>query len=174
MLWRFAPMADAFVEEWHSRDLDSTILQREVDAVNDWYETDTAFHIMRDNPYHSTDILGGMFGVWQDTIERKEARLKDFETIITEFGPTWRKGNDQVALSTVLAPHAAKDGLVHDSYLCNSRLIKGSMPLPWPTQRQHYSDPSIPNFVGNTEDFGILFECPVECRPEDHKDWKTC
>ena len=30
MLWRYAPMSDQFVDEWHSRDLDSTIIQREV------------------------------------------------------------------------------------------------------------------------------------------------
>lgn len=35
-LWRFAPMADPLVEEWHSRDLDSRISRREVAAVEDW------------------------------------------------------------------------------------------------------------------------------------------
>ena len=36
MIWRFAPMADPLVEEWHSRDLDSCISAREAAAVRDW------------------------------------------------------------------------------------------------------------------------------------------
>jgi len=36
MVWRFAPMADPLVSEWHSRDLDSSISAREVAAVIDW------------------------------------------------------------------------------------------------------------------------------------------
>ncbi len=36
MIWRFAPMADPLVDEWHSRDLDSVISDREAAAVNDW------------------------------------------------------------------------------------------------------------------------------------------
>lgn len=44
-----------------SRDLDSEIYQREVDAVNEWlYKTIYAFHIMRDHEQHSIEILGGM------------------------------------------------------------------------------------------------------------------
>ena len=35
-LWRFAPMADPQVAEWHSRDLDSRIMSRETAAVRDW------------------------------------------------------------------------------------------------------------------------------------------
>ncbi len=71
MLWRFAPMADPLVQEFHSRDLDSTVSQREVDAVNDWIETKYSFHIMRDNPYHRATILGGMFGIKLTSISLK-------------------------------------------------------------------------------------------------------
>ena len=39
MFWRFAPMADPYVDEWHSRDLDAWMLQREVDAVKEWKST---------------------------------------------------------------------------------------------------------------------------------------
>ena len=29
-------MADSLVDEWHSRDLDAKMIQREVDAVEEW------------------------------------------------------------------------------------------------------------------------------------------
>ncbi len=32
-------MADPYVDEWHSRDLDAWMLPREVDAVNEWKST---------------------------------------------------------------------------------------------------------------------------------------
>jgi len=62
MLWRFAPMADEYVAEWHSRDLDATILEREVAAVQEWKKTNYTFHIMRDNPgVNLTNILQEAF-----------------------------------------------------------------------------------------------------------------
>jgi len=62
MLWRFAPMADEYVAEWHSRDLDATILEREVSAVQEWKKTNYTFHIMRDNPgFNFTNILQAAF-----------------------------------------------------------------------------------------------------------------
>ncbi len=57
-------MADPLVSEWHSRDLDSRISSREKDGLLDWRDNSNAtYHIMRDNPYHNTHILGGMFGM---------------------------------------------------------------------------------------------------------------
>ena len=49
------------------RDLDSRLTGREAAAVTDWLEnTDRPFHIMRDNPNHGTEILGGMWGARMD------------------------------------------------------------------------------------------------------------
>lgn len=57
MLWRFAPMVDPFVDEFHSRDLDAKMLQREVDAVLEWKNSNLTFHVMRDHPQHTTGQL---------------------------------------------------------------------------------------------------------------------
>jgi hypothetical protein len=168
-------MADPYVDEWHSRDLDAVMLQREVDAVQDWKKSNFTFHIMRDHPQHLTDILGGMFGIKQDTPERKSARLSEFNSIIKDFGKIWQKGSDQKALAKIVAPHAAVDSLVHDSYLCNSGFLKGSKPVGYPTKRSgNQYNVMVPNFVGNTGKDGIHIECPVDCRPANHKDWKFC
>lgn len=176
MMWRFAPMADKYVLEWHSRDLDAVMLEREVAAVHEWKESGTTFHAMRDHPYHNIDILGGMFGILQATPQSKAERKLEFEKMISTFGSSWVKGGDQVALRKVLAPVAGKDSMVHDSYNCQSSLMKGSIPAPWPTQRlsgPNFTLPSTPNFVGNTE-FAINIECPKKCRPKDHQEWKLC
>ena len=174
MFWRFAPMSDAFVDEWHSRDLDAIIIQREVDAVKDWKKTDYAFHVMRDHPQHVTDILGGMFGVRQNTPKRREERREEFRKMSQEFGPKWKKGEDQRALAKIVSPQAAKDSLVHDSYLCQSEFLKGSQNKAFPSQRIIEANSSVPNFVGNTAKYGIEIECPTKCRPEDHQDWLYC
>ena len=47
MKWRFLPIGDPFVDMFMSRDLDSWIVQREVDAVKEWIESNTLFHVMR-------------------------------------------------------------------------------------------------------------------------------
>jgi hypothetical protein len=180
MLWRFAPLADDFVFEWHSRDLDSQILPREVAAVEDWKKTNFTFHIMRDNPAHGTNIMGGMFGVRQESPEKKKRRKEEFDQMIKEYGQGWTKGRDQIALAIVVTPSAFNDSLVHDSYLCRSEFyMRGAKSAPFPTQRVSgpnftLPDPVEPNFVGNTGNYAINEKCPVECRPENHKDWILC
>ena len=43
-----------------SRDADTYIIGREVEAVREWIESDHTFHIMRDHMYHCIALLGGM------------------------------------------------------------------------------------------------------------------
>ena len=58
-VWRFAPLVDPLVSEFHSRDLDSIVSQREVAAVNEWLEAkNKTFHIMRDHKQHGSAIPG--------------------------------------------------------------------------------------------------------------------
>lgn len=59
-MWRFLPMADPSVSEFLVRDIDSSILAREVAAVNQWLsETTGVLHAMRDHPSHNGAILAG-------------------------------------------------------------------------------------------------------------------
>ena len=63
MKWRWLPIGDSFVDIFMSRDTDSLILQREVDAVNSWLNRSTSLvHIMRDSTSHPQEMLGGMWG----------------------------------------------------------------------------------------------------------------
>ena len=47
MMWRFLPIGDSFVDVFSSRDTDSFLLQREVDSVNVWLNSNNKGHIMR-------------------------------------------------------------------------------------------------------------------------------
>lgn len=47
MMWRWLPLGDSFVDVFSSRDLDSHLIQREVDAMNDWFLSNKSGHIMR-------------------------------------------------------------------------------------------------------------------------------
>ena len=75
----------------------------------------------------------------------------------------------------IVAPHAAADSLVHDSYLCKAGWLQGSRTVAFPTKRKgNKYNLMIPNFVGNSGQYGIQIECPIDCRPVEHKDWKFC
>jgi hypothetical protein len=59
-MWRFLVMLDSNVDVFISRDLDSMIWQREVDAVEQWLKSKFTFHSMRDHPHHDGfSLLGG-------------------------------------------------------------------------------------------------------------------
>jgi hypothetical protein len=60
-IWRFLPVGDKLVDIMASRDLDSPIVQREVDAVNEWISSGKVWHAMRDHPMHYVPMLGKVF-----------------------------------------------------------------------------------------------------------------
>ena len=69
-----------------SRDTDSRVSHREMIAVNKWLESDKGFHIMRDHPWHTTKILGGMWGCrkWSLSEEIQE-KMMSYEGGLKEF-----------------------------------------------------------------------------------------
>merc|ERR1712223_841951 len=85
-VWRFAPMVDPLVSEFHSRDLDSIVSHREFAAVNEWKNiANRTFHIMRDNKLHESAIQAGMFGmrrVNDPNKAHKENWTEEFKNIL--------------------------------------------------------------------------------------------
>lgn len=70
MFWRFEPLMDRSIERFIVRDTDSRINQREAAAVQEWIESGSEFHIIRDHPQHGAKIVGGLWGATSKFIDR--------------------------------------------------------------------------------------------------------
>jgi len=120
MFWRFEDASDPDVDVMICRDVDSRPTTREVLAVQQWLESDKDFHIMRDHPYHATEILGGMWGV-------RNPFLKHMKNYIDEYskGDFWQV--DQNFLREKIYPLVRGNVFVHDEFFGN-----------------HYGEPTFP------------------------------
>lgn len=58
-MFRYLVMLDPNIDIFVSRDVDSLIWPREVDAVEEWLRSNYTFHVMRDHMYHGSIILAG-------------------------------------------------------------------------------------------------------------------
>lgn len=125
MFWRFSPASNPNVSVMLSRDTDSRLSLREKAAVDEWLLSDKQFHIMRDHPYHETEILGGMWGV-------KNPLLQDMEQLIDDYvkGDFWQV--DQNFLREIIYPKVKDTSLSHDPYF-----TKYGDTSPFPTERQN-------------------------------------
>ena len=128
---------------------------------------------LKDNPNHGTSILGGMWGFHRS---RKQNLANHISSLILDpeiskqFKQQNGKGLDQSFLSQYIYPLIKEKSMIHDSYFCQLYDTKNSKPFP--SRR-------IGNcFVGGFTEFckhnDTYYECPVECRPKEHTDWKTC
>jgi hypothetical protein len=130
--WRFlsAEKADVFI----SRDTDSRLNPREKAAVNEWLASDKDFHIMRDHPYHKTEILAGMWGCRNGIL--KGIRDMIFNYDMGSYDQTYQ--NDQNFLRDVIYPIVKDNSMVHDEFFEKK---------PFPTPRINSQD-----FVGQVYD----------------------
>ena len=114
MFWRFLDASDISVDVMISRDTDSRLNLREAAAVEEWLKSDKKFHIMRDHPYHRTEIMGGMWGV-------RSHFLGDMKHLINKYvkGDFWQV--DQNFLKEVVYPIVKNNALVHDEYFEKKR-----------------------------------------------------
>jgi protein O-GlcNAc transferase len=121
MFWRFECASDPTVDVMLSRDTDSRLNSRESLAVSQWLKSNKDFHIMRDHPYHNTEILGGMWGV-------RNGLLSNIKKDIEEYS----KGNfwqvDQNFLKEIIYPRIKDDCFVHDEFFEKK---------PFPTKRKN-------------------------------------
>jgi protein O-GlcNAc transferase len=109
MFWRFSAASDKDVDVMLSRDTDSRLTLREKYAVDEWLDSSFNFHIMRDHPYHSTIILGGMWGVRGDV-------LTNMNELISEYvkGDFWQV--DQNFLRERVWSVVKEDSFMHDEF----------------------------------------------------------
>lgn len=170
MMWRWLPIGDQFVDVFSSRDLDSLIIQREIDSVNIWLlESNKVVHIMRDNKAHGTEILGGMWGFYN--ARNRILAFHLFNLIlnsqrynnVNSYKKKNLNGNDQLFLSDIYYL-LKNEAIIHDSYFCEK--YGGD---PYPTER---IGNCFIGAVGECNSTGLFEICPVKCRK--YLEWITC
>jgi tetratricopeptide (TPR) repeat protein len=123
MLRRFLVHDDPAVERYIVRDSDSRIGPRELAAVDEWLSSGCGFHAMRDHPFHSELMMGGM---WGGTARRTFQMASQIEHFSARHGADHSYGADQFFLARYVWPRIYGDVLVHDSYYHTH----GSRPFP--------------------------------------------
>ena len=110
MFWRFfaADSHDTMI----SRDTDSRLSEREKSAIDEWLDSDKDFHIMRDHPYHATEILGGMWGVRNGVLKGIKGMIKEYNK--GAFDDKYQV--DQNFLKEIVYPMVKDNALVHDEF----------------------------------------------------------
>lgn len=129
MFWRFKPAASSDLT-MISRDADSRLSYREKAAVDEWLDSDKDFHIMRDHPYHATEILGGMWGCRNGILDNIKEMIHDYD--MGEYSNKYQV--DQNFLREAVYPIVKDRAMVHDEFFEKK---------PFPTPRLNPQD-----FVG--------------------------
>lgn len=124
MFWRFTTCCNDTVDVSIFRDTDSRLSMREKYAVDEWLNSDKTFHIMRDHPYHSNPILGGMWGY-------KYNPKYDMKNLLDSFNFQDHYGTDYEFLGNVLYPLINDDKIVHDEFF-------DKIPFPFPRQNAEF------------------------------------
>lgn len=125
MMWRFEAILNPDCEIMMSRDTDTRILLREVLAVREWLKSDKSFHIMRDHPHHSSNIMGGMFGV-------KKNLNVNWEKLMNECQQYGHRDYDQHFLAEKIYPLIVNDSMIHATF---SRRETHAKPFPIPYEK---------------------------------------
>ena len=110
MFWRFfaADSHDTMI----SRDTDSRLGEREKAAIDEWLACDKDFHIIRDHPYHATEILGGMWGARNGILKGIKSMIKQHDN--GTFNDKYQV--DQNFLRDVVYPMVKDKAIVHDEF----------------------------------------------------------
>ena len=110
MFWRFFA-ADSY-DIVICRDTDSRLNLRERVAVDEWLSSDKDFHIMRDHPYHNTEILAGTWGCINGILRGMEEAIQDYNK--GSFDNQYQV--DQNFLREVVYPLVKHESIVHDEF----------------------------------------------------------
>ena len=106
-MFRYLVMLDPNVDIFISRDVDSLIFQREVDAVDQWiHQSNYTFHVMRDHKGHGSIILAGMFGI---KVQQRRDLVQGLARALILSGQNSIGHQDQASLDQILWPVAKFD-----------------------------------------------------------------
>ncbi len=111
MLDRFKPMDDPDIEIMLVRDSDSRINERDEWCIQDFIKSPKMFHIIRDHPYHTSFIMGGLWGVKKGMFPHFFKISKMIEIYTSEKANI--QGFDQYFLSNIIYPKIRTSALIH-------------------------------------------------------------
>jgi len=140
MFWRFYPASEDDVDVFISRDCDSRLSEREALAVEEWMKGPKLIHVMRDHPYHTAPIMGGMWGAKNDALPNLQQEIEKYKF----RGDFWQV--DQDFLREIVWPAHYHKILAHDDW----RRFPLTEIQSFPTPRQGLS------FVGEILDANDL------------------
>lgn len=123
LMRRFLVHDDPEVGRYLVRDSDSRIGPREMAAIDDWLESGLGFHAIRDHPFH-TELMQG--GLWGGIARRGFSMGERLHAFRERFGLDHGYGADQYFLGAYVWPTIRHDLLIHDSYY----RTPGSRPFP--------------------------------------------
>ena len=138
MFWRWLPLDDKNVKFWVSRDADSRLSMREADLVRQWMDSGKTLHCIRDHRCHMHCIMGGLFGINNETFHEKY-KFKEVTQIIRELYGYYKErpyNVDQIFLNDQLWYILKNDNMAHISN--NGRKVNDD----------DISVPSDPQFIG--------------------------
>lgn len=111
MLWRFEAVTLTDARRVIVRDVDSRVTSREARAVDEWIKSGFSLHVIRDHPWHTRPVMGGMWGIQGaknlQVISQEIQRVKSLEN---------GYGEDQEWISRIATKHFWDSKLVHDSF----------------------------------------------------------
>jgi hypothetical protein len=109
MFWRYLPIGENGLSRIIFRDADSRILERDIWAIREWELADSNLHVIRDHPFHNTQILGGLWGVRNEVLDPELFwfKAKNFDTGF---------GQDQFFLAKHVYPLLKNSITSHDAF----------------------------------------------------------
>ena len=121
MLWRLHAFLDSDTDVVLIRDCDSRLGLRESWAVQEWIKSGRSLHIMRDHPFHTAFIMGGMWAAKASAVAPQLSFLK--EGSFYSHAPC-NYGDDQRLLEKTIYTVLFREAYVHDTFTLLSRSSK--------------------------------------------------
>lgn len=128
MFYRFLPASYAGVDIFHSRDLDSPILQRDVEIVRAFEKSYHKAYCIRDHAQHHCRLLGGLWGA-------KSGAIDDMSDLVfnnIDIYPN-EHYSDQYFLQNVVYKRLRDTLMVFDSF--DHYPDEQNIRLPFPSKR---------------------------------------
>ena len=126
MMHRFLAIDESDVDAMIVRDADSRVHHRDRFAIQEFIVSPYKAHAIRDHPYHTIELLGGLWGM------KKSVDLFNMAPLVEPYLQTpWKFGDDQVFLRGIVYPKLKDTLLVHTSQTYRYSNEETHAPFPW-------------------------------------------